>query len=105
MLTGLHLGEGGICPPCQNFIPLEICKGYVRYENKTSDAPPQTFQPSTFALSTIFLHVHVNELLCLHVERCYWLYTALFTNLSVNYAILLVCLTCVIPTLKHDLTC
>ena len=41
----------------------------------------------------------------LHVEICCWLYTASFTNLSVNYAILLVCLTCVIPTLKHDLTC
>lgn len=59
MLTGLHLGEGGICPPCQNFVPHEICKGYVRYENKTSDAPPQSFQPSTFALSWQFFYMYM----------------------------------------------
>ena len=30
---------------------LEIYKRYVRCGNKNSDAPPQTFQPSTFASS------------------------------------------------------
>lgn len=49
------------------------------------------------------LKFHSTHYVCLHVERCSWLHMAsIFTDLSVNYAILLACVT---PKLKCDVTC